>query len=88
METVLILVLLMMNYDERTRESLKNFLNFYRENRELIAAIAGRPAPSPNSDSAEVTQGTEHKAEQKESRPEREVGNQAILEEYLKRFTS
>ncbi len=83
METMLLLVLLMMNADEQTQETLKSFLRFYRENRELIQTFAQgdmKAAPAHFDDRPAE--------EQRESRPRSEAGNAAILEEYLKRFTN
>ncbi len=83
METVILLFLLMMS-DERSKETLKNFLNFYRENKDLIATVAN-VRPSENAEkTADIAQNA---SEEKENRPREEVGSNAILEEYLRRFS-
>lgn len=60
----------MINGNEEMKTSLRSFLSFYRENRDLVAALAGSP-PSP--------------PQKKESRPQSETGTNGILEEYLRR---
>lgn len=85
METLLLAVLLMMNADEGSRETLKNFLGFYKENKELIAMLAGQKAETAESDGAQEKNETPEA--QTESRPREESGSPAILEEYLKRFS-
>ncbi len=75
METMLLLFLLMMNGDERTGESLKSFLKFYRENRDLISALSASPKEEPSP------------PEQTENRPREEVGDLSVIEEYLKKFS-
>lgn len=73
--------------DDRSRETLGNFLRFYRENKDLIATLSNTRT---NDDIAEKTADiAQNKSEeQQESRPRGEVGNAAILEEYLKRFSA
>ena len=69
-----------MTTDEQSKETLRNFLAFYRENRELIAAVTGgklRQVPQNTNENADM-------GEKKESRPREEAGNADILEEYLK----
>ncbi len=86
---VILLVLFLMNADDRTKESLKNFLDFYRENRTLIATLAGTAgiaevAGTAGTPAAEPVQATAS-AEEKD-RPRSEVGDKTILEEYLRRL--
>ena len=72
MQPVILLVLLMFAQQPDFGASLQKFLAFYRENRELLAALTGElgAAPPPPA--------------QEKSRPE-EGGNQAdILQTYLK----
>ena len=84
---VILLVLFLMNADDRTKESLKNFLDFYRENRTLIAALAGTAGTVETVETvgtaAEPVQAT---SEEEKSRPHSEVGDKKILEEYLRRL--
>ena len=62
---------------------LRSALQFYRENRELIAMFqgaAGKSAPPPSE------HGDEKCEEEKESRPsDGKIDSMKILEEYLKR---
>ncbi len=86
METVLLLVLFMMNSDDASREKMKSFLNFYRENRPLITALVQAQ------NGGEIPQNPQHIAqkpaeEADKNRPPQEVGDQSVLEEYLKRFS-
>ena len=78
---VILLVLFLMNADDRTKESLKNFLDFYRENRTLIAATV--ETVETVGTAAEPVQAT---SEEEKSRPHSEVGDKKILEEYLRRL--
>ena len=69
MQPVILLVLLMFAQQPDFGASLQKFLAFYRENRELLAALAAPPPQPPAPE---------------KSRPE-EGGNQAdILQTYLK----
>ena len=83
METMLLLLLLMMNSDETPKETLKNFLSFYRENREALSALMN---VQKSEDIAEKTP-EQAPAAQTESRPREEVGDTSVIEEYLKRFS-
>ncbi len=47
MEIALLLVFLTLFDDDAAREKLRSFLGFYRENRELFAALAETPRPAP-----------------------------------------
>lgn len=83
---VILLVLFLMNADDRTKESLKNFLDFYRENRTLIATLAGA-AGTAGTPAAEPEQAKPSEAaEEEKNRPRSEVGDKNILEEYLRRL--
>ncbi len=64
------------NADELKR-SLSSALSFYRDNRELIAALMKKQEPVPR------TKQGEQPPEQTESRPQA-VGDYTILEEFLK----
>lgn len=88
METMLLLVVLMMNADSGSRESLKNFLRFYRENRELIAALSGQNPQDivEKSEEAPTKNRPQKESVEKKAEPQEEVGDPKILEEYLKRF--
>ena len=89
METLILLFLLVaLEKDPALKDAFRNFLGFYKENRELISAVlqqndasgavAHTAAAAP--EAAEVSSAT-----QKESRPRTKVGSLSILEEYLKR---
>ena len=76
METILLLfVLSTLEKDPAAKQQLSSLLKFYRENRELFSAIAGKETKSGSFDAP------------KENRPPREEkdGNLKILEEYLAR---
>lgn len=78
METVLLLFLLMTSQNGQWKQSLEDFLKFYRENRELIQMVAGglnQSAPKEKVQNAPE--------EQPKSRPE-EVGSWSVLEDFLK----
>ena len=85
METMLLLVLFMMNSDETSREKMKNFLNFYRENRPLITAIMQAQSGEIPENPQHIAQNTAEEAEK--NRPPQEVGDPSVLEEYLRRFS-
>ena len=78
METMLLLILLMMDRDGNAKETLRDLLRVYRENRELLAALSDVKGPAAKAPTSE---------EQEKSRPEA-AGNAAVLEEYLKRFSA
>ena len=90
MDTMLLLFLLVaLDKDPALKDTLKGFLGFYKENRELISAVlknaseaAAPPAETPCTKPAE-TFSSSPEAEKK-SRPEQD-GSLRILEEYLKR---
>ena len=74
MQPVILLVLLMFAQQPDFGASLQKFLAFYRENRELLAALAGEIGAAP----------PQQPPAQEKCRPE-EGGNQAdILQTYLK----
>lgn len=79
METLLLLfVLSTLDKNTDLKQTLESFLRFYRENRDLVAMLAGGLGGAPAK--------TERSEPQKESRPpERENDSMKILEEYLKR---
>lgn len=81
---VILLVLFLMNADDRTKESLKNFLDFYRENRTLIAALAGTAGTAEAAGTPAEPEANPSEAQ--ENRPHSEVGDKTILEEYLRRL--
>lgn len=85
---VILLVLFLMNADDRTKESLKNFLDFYRENRTLIATLAGAAGTAGAAEAAGTAAEPEQAkpSEAQENRPRSEVGDKTILEEYLRRL--
>ncbi len=78
METALLFFLLFASKDPELRETLRNFLSFYRENRDLIAAMTNQ-APMPESRPSE-------KPKETDSRPPEEVGDRALFEKYLSRL--
>lgn len=80
MQPFAILVVLMMMQQPDFGTSVQKFLQFYRENRALIAAIAGDTAADDTSPPP---------ADEKSSRPEgggaeKNIFEKNILEEYLK----
>ncbi len=75
-QMILILLLALMSKDGQMKDSLQSALAFYRENRELITRLAGANAPKEYSKQDKET-------EQEKSRPQA-VGNDKILEEFLK----
>ena len=87
MELIILLFLLSsMNKDARLQDTLRSFLGFYKENRELITMLMssqGQNVASPTHAQAEPEQTT---SKQTESRPSEKVGQMNLLEEYLKRY--
>ena len=81
MEPLLLLfVLSTLDKNNDLKQTLQSFLRFYRENRELVAMLAGKDGGS------KPAQPSEPCAEKKESRPPvRENDSMKILEEYLNR---
>lgn len=80
METVIVLLILALSEkNAELKETLKSVLEFYRQNRDLLTALAGvskRDAPEP----------TEKKEAQKNS-PAGEGESLRLIEEFLKRQT-
>ena len=84
MELMLLLYLLsVVDADPALKNSLKSFLSFYKENRELIASLTSSGAPA--SAFSGSTQEKPHDVPQEQSRPREEVGVKNVLEEYLRR---
>ena len=86
MESVILLLLLALSdKNNNMKESLNQFLAFYKENRELIQMLAGTlSSPSAAGTPSDIPQ-TKGGDGHEESRPREEVGNLNILEEYLRR---
>ena len=86
MESVILLLLLALSdKNETMKESLNRFLQFYKENRELIQMLATTiSAPSAEGPNADIPPAKGEK-EHEESRPQEKVGNLNVLEEYLHR---
>ena len=86
MESVILLLLLALtDKNNSMKESLNQFLAFYKENRELIQMLAGTlGGPAGGGATADIPRAKDDQ-EHKESRPREEVGNLNILEEYLRR---
>ena len=86
MEPVILLLLLALSDKNRdVKQSLNQFLAFYKEHRELIQMLASALSkPSTGGSNADIPPIKEEKAH-KESRPNDEVGDLNILEEYLRR---
>ena len=83
---MLLLVLLMMNSDENSKETLQSLLRFYRENKDVIASLLNAQKSGEMRENPEdITQNPPEEAEK--SRPHEEVGDTRIIEEYLKRFS-
>ena len=85
MEVFLLLLLLTLPKDGSSISDLHSFLNFYKENRELLRSIA-TDLPSALAPSARERQAppAENIPSEEKSRPEK-VGNASVLEEYLRR---
>ena len=82
METLLLLFLLVaLDKDPALKDTLRGFLGFYKENRELISTVLKQNGAQATAEPAAPQQPPEAK---KESRPEQD-GSLRILEEYLKR---
>ncbi len=79
--TVLLLLLIMLLGGEDANRNLRSFLSFYRENRDIVAALAGNPSAREKEPAKE----SPSPSAQKENRPKDRVGSVNILEEYLKR---
>ena len=79
MDTTLILLLLLFASDPSRRDALKNFLGFYRENRDLIRTFCERTPPAP-SEGQDAVQN-----EVQKNSPEGS-GDANILEAYLARM--
>ena len=79
---MLLLILLMMDRDGNARETLRELLRVYRENRDLLVSLSNVKGAPEESAPSEETQKAQNK-----SRPEA-AGNAAVLEEYLKRFSA
>ncbi len=78
MDTAILLFLLaMIGGNEEMKRSLRSFLDFYRENRDLVAALSGKP------EQGKPEQGKSERA--KKDRPRGEVGATDVLEAYLNR---
>ena len=86
METVILLVLLAsIDKNGALKDSLRSFLTFYKENRDLIASLAGSgPVPPPPEKEAGGGRSEETPPEKKD-RPQTGSGKIDILEEYLRR---
>lgn len=88
METVLLLFLLMnFGKDGDAKKSLEKFLQFYRENRELIAMLAGgmnSPLGAQTQTQTPPPPREEPKEEHEKSRSEDRSGNLDLIEEFLK----
>lgn len=88
METVLLLFLLMnLGKNGEWKNSLEEFLKFYRENREMIALAVNamglkQPGTAPAAPAANFS--ANPAAQQEKSRPPEENGNLNVLEEFLK----
>ncbi len=82
METLLLAFLLSeVNGNPALKEKLRSFLDFYRENRDMIALLMQNKDTMSKSE----TKKSENIAEQEKNfRPQSEVGNNDVLEQYLK----
>ncbi len=84
METLLLVFLLALSEkDEQFKQRLKQVLEFYRENRELLIALTGS---RPNAGEAETKKGAETPAEEEKSSPPSEGESLRILDEFLKKI--
>ena len=82
---ILLFVLLSLDKNSSMQDSLKTFLGFYKENRELITALmGGMTAPQTAAKTADPPTMSEER--QKESRPVEKADSLNILEQYLKRI--
>lgn len=91
METVILLLLLAsLDKNPSLQNSLRNFLGFYKENRELLTMLArtaqGEGAPQPVQPAAEQPAPKQNEAgTAKEKSRQETVGSLDLLDEYLKR---
>lgn len=77
METMLLLVLLAYaSGNPEAKDALRSFLTFYRENRDVFTMLVQNTPPMPE-DTPKETQ---------KNRPQEEIGNAKIIEEYLKKL--
>ena len=85
METLLLLFLLIaLDKDPALKDALRNFLGFYRENRELISAVLKQNGSQATAAEKPAAPQQPPAAEKQESRTER-TDSLRVLEEYLKR---
>ena len=88
MDTLLVLlVLISLDKVPALKDALRNFLGFYKENRELISAVlkqSGAQATAAAPVAEEPAAPQQPPEAKKESRPE-QAASLGILEEYLKR---
>ena len=85
---ILLFVLVSLDKNSSLQDSLRTFLGFYKENRELITALmggAGAPAAAPASSPQTTKPSTMPEVKEEKSRPATEVDSLSILEQYLKR---
>ncbi len=78
---ILLLLLVMLEKDPALKDTLKGFLGFYKENRELLSAVLKQ---NSTAEAAPAGSPSAPPAAKKENRPEQD-GSLNILEEYLKR---
>lgn len=88
MENLLLLfALYAMENDPKMRETLRSFLAFYRDNRDLIAAFTKNEAPMSETTTFETpSAATSAEPAQEKSRPPEEAGNSALIEQLLGRL--
>lgn len=85
---VLLLLLWMTGGNEEMKSSLRSFLSFYRENRDLVSLFANSSAEKKGDERDERDEkDVPCSSEQQKSRPRGEVGAVDILQRYLMRAT-
>ena len=89
MELILLVFLLSQSGDGDFKRSMRSFLDFYRENRELLTMLSGTirgdfSAPSAqNHDEKPASARIESAPQNEKNRPQSGIGD--VLENYLKR---
>ena len=88
MELILLVFLLSQNGDGDFRRTLRSFLEFYRENRELLSMLAGTlrgdfSAPPLQAPDKKPEPPREPRPQEEKNRPPEGIGD--VLESYLKR---
>jgi len=84
MEILILLFLLSSNQNGNKQQTLQSFLEFYRQNRELIKMITSEIKPDP----AAKTPPPEPESNEKTAPPNRESGSDDLIREFLRKHAS